>query len=334
MKDDLNDDIRAAFEAAETEATAVEPVAAIPEPVTETPEPEAEQPVSGEDGRVRGPDGKFVAKDAEKAQDTPKVEAETEPQEAIRPPATWTPAAKAKFATLDPVIQQEVLKREKESYRALEDRARQIKRYEPLESVIEPYRQKWQVAGVDEATAVKQLLAASDWLERDPAQAIAYLARQYGVSAGQPGPAQSPQGPVHTGQPNEIQQLQSEIARLSQMVEKANQAPLLSEVERFSSDPANLYFDNVRDDMALLLDAGKASDLKEAYEMACYMRPDIRPLLMQPVNQSAPKQDKVTQERRAAASVTGAPGNPAIPKSNGSIEDDIRLAFLEAGGQA
>jgi hypothetical protein len=53
-----------------------------------------------------------------------------------------------------------------------------------------------------------------------------------------------------------------------------------------------------------------------------------------PVNQSAPKQDKVTQARKAAASVTGAPGNPAIPKSNGSIEDDIRLAFLEAGGQA
>ncbi|WP_206165700.1 hypothetical protein, partial [Citrobacter braakii] len=39
-----------------------------------------------------------------------------------------------------------------------------MKKYEPLEAAIAPYRQKWQVSGVDEATAIKQLLAASDWL--------------------------------------------------------------------------------------------------------------------------------------------------------------------------
>jgi hypothetical protein len=45
-------------------------------------------------------------------------------------------------------------------------------------------------------------------------------------------------------------------------------------------------------------------------------------------------QDKAAQARRAAVSVTGSPGQSRIPKSNGSIEDDIRAAFEEVTGAA
>lgn len=337
---DLTDDLRAAFDA----ASVPEPVETkAPEPVADAPEPEpAQEPEKpaeeGEKGPIRGPDGKFLAKDAEKAQDTPQEPlsevAEPPSQVVTRPPSSWSPAAKAAFADLPDDVKAAVAKREREIDAGLRSKAEEVKRYEPLEQAIAPYRQKWQVAGVDEAQAVKQLLAASDWLERDPANAIAYLARQYGVNVGGQPQAQ-PQHPAqpNQGQPPEFQQLQAEIARLRQQVEQASQAPILSEVEAFKSDPANLYFDNVRDDMALLIDAGKAKTLREAYDMACYMNPEIRPLLMQapaPVQQKA----KVEQAKRAAASITGSPGNPVQPKSNGSIEDDLRSAFLEVSGTA
>lgn len=321
--DDIDADIRAALTGVEAPEAIIEPV----ETVEEAPV-EAEK---AEKGPVRAPDGKFVAKVEEVAQDTPKP-VETEAQGSIRPPASWTPQAKAKFASADPDIQQEVLKREKDMDRGLNEQARRLKAYEPLEEVIAPHRQKWQVAGVDEATAVKQLLAASDWLERDPQTAIAYLAKQYGVTAqptGQPEQAQ----PTGTASP-EIQALQQELASLKQQIGSREEAGMLSQIEAFKQDPANLYFDNVRDDMAALLNAGKAKDLAEAYEMACWMRPDIRPLLQQA--QVAPAPTDVARKKVAGASVTGSPAEPRTNSNNpnATIEDDIRAAISELQGQA
>jgi hypothetical protein len=64
------------------------------------------------------------------------------------------------------------------------------------------------------------------------------------------------------------------------------------------------------------------------------MRPDIRPFLQTTQAPAAPVQDKAAQARKAAVSVTGSPGQSRIPKSNGTIEDDIRAAFEEVAGSA
>lgn len=328
-QDDIAKDIRAAMEPEPVNEPAPEPEDQEPE----QEEPEEEGDKAAED-RPRGPDGKFLAKDGEKAQDASNP-AETEAPAPIRPPASWTPKAKALFASLDPVIQQEVLKREGESYKAIEDRGRQLKRYEPLEELLAPHRQKWQVAGIDETTALRQLLAASDWLERNPQEALAHLARQYGVNLpgqqqAQPHPTQAPA----IQQASEYQTLQRELAALKAQMEEASKAPLLAEIEAFSKDPANLYFENVRDDMAVLLENGRAESLKDAYEMACYMNPDIRPLITQAV--VSPDKAKAERARKAAGSVTGSPtqSGQAVPKSSGSIEDDLKAAMAEVMGQA
>ncbi len=121
---------------------------------------------------------------------------------------------------------------------------------------------------------------------------------------------------------------------LQSQVQTAQTAPIVSQIDAFQNDPANLYFENVRDDMAVLLHNGKASDLKEAYDMACWMRPDIRPFLQTVQAPAVPVQEKVAQAKRAAVSVTGSPGQSRIPKSNGTIEDDIRAAFEEVAGSA
>lgn len=338
---DLTDDLRAAFDAAnepEAVAKAPEPVAddVVQEPVQE-PEKAADE---GEKGPIRGPDGKFLAKDAEKAQDAPQEPlsevAEPPSQVVTRPPSSWSPAAKAAFAELPDDVKAAVAKREREIDAGLRSKAEEVKRYEPLEKVIAPRRTMLAMRGLNEVQAISALFEAQDKLEQNPREALTMLAQIYGERirfGGQP--QAQPQHPAqpNQGQPPEFQQLQAEIARLRQQVEQASQAPILSEVEAFKSDPSHLYFDNVRDDMALLIEAGKAKTLKEAYDMACYMNSEIRPLLIQapvPVQQKA----KVEQAKRAAASITGSPGNPVAPKSNGSIEDEIRAAFYEVAGSA
>lgn len=339
---DMEDDIRAAM--AEVSGTAPEPapaeeVVVAPEAViaeAETPQDDAEK---ASDGRERGPDGKFIAKAPETVQDTPDQpsEAVADPavKLAIRAPASWSPAAKASFDRLPPEVQQAVAKREQEIDHGLRRKSEEVKRYEPLEQLIAPRRALWAAQGMDEASAIKTLLAAQDLLERDPKQGLEFLARSYGVNLN----TAQPQGQPYQAQPArdshpEIAALKQQLQVLQSQVQTAQTAPIVSQIDAFQNDPANLYFENVRDDMAVLLHNGKASDLKEAYEMACWMRPDIRPFLQTTQAPAAPVQDKAAQARRAAVSVTGSPGQTRVPKSNGSIEDDIRAAFEEVAGSA
>jgi len=338
---DMEDDIRAAM--AEVSGIAPEPapveeVVVAPEAVieAETPHDDIEKAA---DGRVRGPDGKFIAKAPEMVQDTPDQpsEAVADPAAklAIRAPASWSPAAKATFDKLPSEVQQAVAKREQEIDHGLRRKSEEVKRYEPLEQVLAPRRAQWAAQGMDEVHAVKTLLAAQDLLEKNPMQGLEFLARSYGVNLN----TAQPQGQPYQAQPArdshpEIAALKQQLQVLQSQVQTAQTAPIVSQIDAFQNDPANLYFENVRDDMAVLLHNGKASDLKEAYEMACWMRPDIRPFLQTAQAPAAPVQDKAAQARRAAVSVTGSPGQTRIPKSNGSIEDDIRAAFEEVAGAA
>jgi len=338
---DMEDDIRAAM--AEVSGNAPEPapveeMVVAPEAVieAETPHDDIEKAA---DGRVRGPDGKFIAKAPEMVQDTPDQpsEAVADPAAklAIRAPASWSPAAKATFDKLPPEVQQAVAKREQEIDHGLRRKSEEVKRYEPLEQVLAPRRAQWAAQGMDEVHAVKTLLAAQDLLEKNPMQGLEFLARSYGVNLN----TAQPQGQPYQAQPApdshpEIAALKQQLQVLQSQVQTAQTAPIVSQIDAFQNDPANLYFENVRDDMAVLLHNGKASDLKEAYEMACWMRPDIRPFLQTAQAPAAPVQDKAAQARRAAVSVTGSPGQTRIPKSNGSIEDDIRAAFEEVAGAA
>lgn len=339
---DMEDDIRAAM--AEVSGAAPEPapaeeVVAAPEAVIAEAETLQDDAEKASDGRERGPDGKFIAKAPETVQDTPDQpsEAVADPAAklAIRAPASWSPAAKATFDKLPPEVQQAVAKREQEIDHGLRRKSEEVKRYEPLEQLIAPRRALWAAQGMDEASAIKTLLAAQDLLERDPKQGLEFLARSYGVNLN----TAQPQGQPYQAQPArdshpEIAALKQQLQVLQSQVQTAQTAPIVSQIDAFQNDPANLYFENVRDDMAVLLHNGKASDLKEAYEMACWMRPDIRPFLQTTQAPAAPVQDKAAQARRAAVSVTGSPGQTRVPKSNGSIEDDIRAAFEEVAGSA
>lgn len=334
VDDDIAADVRAALA----------PVEADPAPAPEHAPEEVPASVEHQEAvedRERGPDGKFVAKPNEKAQDnTNQPPAAETPVESIRPPASWSAQAKAAFLKPEPtkddlaLIQREVLKREQDVEKGFRERADQIKRYEPLEQLIAPHRSKWQMQGMDEVTAVRTLLAAQDMLEKNPEQAIAYLARSYGVTniQAQPQPGQPQAQPATDSQENALLQ---RIAQLEQSVQAAQTAPIMSQVEVFRNDPANLYFDNVRDDMAALLQAGRASDLKEAYEMACWMRPDIRPLLQTAQVSVAADPGRVERAKAAGVSVTGSPSTAPIAASSGnSIEDDIRRSIQQVAGRA
>lgn len=338
VENDIADDIRAAM-AVET-PDAPEPAEPVIEAVAEDVSTTIDD-VPSEDGRKRGPDGKFIAKDVESAQDTTdqpsKEVADPASQPVTRAPSSWSPAAKAEFDKLPAPVQQAVAKREQEIDQGLRRKAEELKRYEPLEQVLAPRRDLWAAQGMDETQAIKTLLAAQDLLEKNPMQGLEYLAKAYGVNLS--GQAQAPQpgqpAPAQAGQAPEIEQLRAQVAQLQQSVQYSQTAPLVSEVEAFFSDPANLYAENVRSDMARLLETGMASTLKDAYDKACRVRDDIWPLVQPaPSNGGMNGAERAMRAKNAAVSVTGTPSSAPALASSGSIEDDIRLAMQTASGRA
>jgi hypothetical protein len=349
--DDMAADIRAAIEATSGDPAPVIEARA-PEPVEE-PQEAPEQP-QAEDGQPRGPDGKFAPKDkapeAEKPVEQPEAKAEPEqaeeqpkpgkPEKAPTPPIGWSPQAKAKFAELPDEVKADIAKREREINTVLQEKA---ERYKPLEQVIGPYRDKWAMRGVDDATAVKQLLAASDWLERDPKSALAYLAQQYNIPLTQdaPQPQQAQPGAVASQSP-ELVAVQRQLQELQSHILTERQTEVVSQVQAFAENPENLYFENVREMMGTLIRSGQAKDLQQAYDMACYANPEIRSLILadqrvkEVKTQQQAEAERAQKAKQAGASVTGAPGN-TIPKTvngSGSVEDDIRASIAELAGNA
>lgn len=338
-------DDEAVIETVEGQEQGVEASAEIPDPAEQSSDEQAEQEAKSRDEK-----GRF-AKQGE-PEHTEQIDQPSEavegdsPKETIRPPSSWSPEAKANFATLPEPVKAAIVKREHEVDQGFRQKGEQLQRYQPLDSVIAPYREKWAVAGVDESTAIRQLLAASDWLDRDPASALAHLARQYGVSPFQPQAGQPSQA-----QPDpQVQSLQQQIAQTQQQLQETlrqqqerEAAETRAAIEAFKADPKHIYFDNVRPQMAGLLKSGQAKDLQDAYDMAVWANPETRAMLIKEQKAEEAKaaaakaKAKAQDAKRAGGSVTGAPGQGASMlngSANASIRDDIRAAFEEVGGRA
>lgn len=363
------------------EAPAVAPDVQAPAPVEATPaaaeaSPAPEATAAGaerdEHGRFKakitdpaapaaaGADDQPPAADAPKETETAKPAdngAQTEP---TRVPPSLPAAVKAKFADLDPDVQQAFVKLEDSVQTAKAEWGRKGERLNRYDEIIGPHLDRWRLNGLDEYSGVQALIAAQNILERNPVEGLAHIARSYGVDlralAGQA--LSQPTAAAPQGQPAMpelqaylqplVQQVQAQQQQLQQWQQQAEQQKLseaTAEVNAFMSDPKNLYFENVRQDVARLLDTGAAQTLQEAYDRAIWASPEIRPLLLaeQAKAQQADVQQKATQQaarqkavaaQAAAGSVTGspAPGAQAPQAPQGTLRDQLAAAYQQVNG--
>jgi hypothetical protein len=319
---------------------------------------EAAAPAGDKPGRERDDNGRFARAaaavpegDAPAAQqlkinssDQPNAAvAEAPSGEPIRPPASWSPASKAKFATLDPDVQAEIAKREQDMAKGVQDWAAKLKRVEPLEQVLAPHLNRLAMNGVDGPGYVRSLIAADEALRGPQAlQAIHQLARMYGINLQQPLP-QGQQPPQGAQLPQEFHALSQQVATLQSAfsqqqtaAQQADEARVQEEIAAFARD--HLYYENVKPEMIALLKGGVSDNLADAYRRACWARDDIRPLLLKEEadKQAAAARAKANEAKQASGSITGSPAPGAAPpssaNSNGSIEDDLRAAWRQAAG--
>lgn len=283
-------------------------------------------------------------------QDGQQQAQQTQPA-AVKPPDSWSPAAKAKFSTLDPDIQAEIARREAEVHKGFTRQDEHRNLGKTFEQAVQPYMAMIRSEGSDPVRATAALLQSAYTLRSgspdQKEQLVLGLMSQFQIdpnrvfqrlAGGQSQQQQSDPQVVQLRQT--VEQLQQRLMQGDQQVQQQEQAQINTTIESFASDPKNLYFANVKPEMAALLRDGRAKDLQEAYDMACWARPDIRSLLLQQQDQQrqaterGAAADRAAKARRAGSVLTGSPsGQPASPQAaSGSLEDDIRAAIRQVNG--
>jgi hypothetical protein len=339
----IADSLRAAWDASE----------ATTEPTTTDTDPAP----SREDGRDER--GRFAAKQAAEAAAADPETAATAPTEPPAPtepetpavpvaeaPQHWAAADKELFAKLPPDGQKFLVERHK----AMEgDYTRRMQEIAPLRKAAEQWQPYLQQMNATPEQAFTGLLQAEYQLRTGtPEQKQALFqqwAQDYGITLGQT--AQPPAEDQYIDP--QVAALKQEIAEMKawrssrdqaeaqqrQQEEQKQRQTLQSTISSFATEkteagaPAHPHYEAVRDTMAALIGSHQAPDLKTAYDMAVWARPDLRQHLISAQQEAAVKKAaeeakaKARQASTAAASVTGRPVGPGAEAPAGTLREEL-----------
>lgn len=340
MSDQLREQLQAAFKAqAEAEKEPIEDEGA--DDIVDDVDDSQNDKIS-----EKTESSKQVDTDKPAQTETPKEKQEPEqPKAVVDAPVALSGAIKEKWVTLPEDVQREWKKREDDFHRAMTANDGELRMGRTIKEIASPYMATIQAEGGTVEGAFKDLLNTAYVLRTgSPNQKAAVLmqaAQQFGVDLG--GYMQQSQQNPHF---NQLAQLQDEIHRLKQaqtqspqMIEQELQkrledAKIDEEIRSFAANPKNSHFETVRADMGALMSSGRAKDLQEAYEMACWANPSIRQanLAAQEAAEKAKRKEEMEAKRKASSSVAGSPSGAspsAGEKTQLSLRDQIRQS-LEA----
>ena len=272
--------------------------------------------------RARDETGKFAAETPELV-DTTVVDAPLEPvvQEVKEPaPQGWTPQAKAEWDKVPANIRAEITRREQEIHKEFTAPDGALRLGREMKEVVTPYMQTINTLGVTAPVAVQHLLNTDHKLRNgSPEQkmeVVRAIFNDYKIDPSFLTQQRQPQEQIHPA----IQQLQQEIAHLKQVAnpeviqnqlqERMEHDKVVSEWNAFAADPKHVHLEAVKQDMVALLGSGSAKSYQEAYDSACWARPEIRSTLLnqQKAEEQAKRQEQVKAKKQASVSVSGSPG--------------------------
>lgn len=331
-------------DAGEGSPAGVEPaVEAAPEPIEATEatvQPEVE---TAEAKRARDEAGRFSKAKTEEPKPAVKptpaktvapvpakaadpAAAPPKPEIGSKAPGSWSPTLREKWGTLPEDIRKHVAKQEREVNLVLQQTAEARKNWQSFTAAVQPYEAMIRAEGGEPIRAVAGLLQSAALLRTGPpaakAQLVAQIIKSYGVDikalddvlAGE-----SPQQPQHHGQYRDprLDQLLAQAQATKQQRAAESSRQNMSAIEAFEADSANEFFDSVREDMADLIDLaeskGSTMTLKQAYDRACLMNPEVSQALQQreKAKAAAAAQTATQAKKAAASSVRGQPSSTA-----------------------
>ncbi|KKB61545.1 hypothetical protein WM40_22660 [Robbsia andropogonis] len=266
------------------------------------------------------------------------------PTPAAKAPESWSAAEKTVWEKIPPEAQAAIARREADIHRGFEKMGQDAAAGRKFNEAINPYLPIIRAEGGDPVRAVSDLLNTAYVLRTaTPERKVALfnqIAQQYNVDLSQVAqyqPRQVDPEVLHLRQ--QLEQVQGHLAGQHQEQVQHTQAEINRQIQAFSSDPKNEFFDQVREHMGVLIANNLASNLEQAYEQACYANPEVRSMLEQrsAAAAEAKRQEdarvKANAKRRAGSSINGSPGaNVPSPAGNQnlSLRDELRANLRAA----
>lgn len=261
----------------------------------------------------------------------------------LKAPAQWKPAVREKWNTLPREVQEEVLRRESDSMRLIGSVGPKIRMADHVTTQIEPFRELLASNGVHEADFISDVFqSVRDLKEGSPqqkAEVVANIVQSYGIDIRHLDQILTQR--IHQGP--EVMEARRATARANSVINGQNNAvahetavKAESTISAFAADPKHEFIDDVRNQMADLIELGQAKTLEDAYTSAIWANPNTRKILLEREAQGRAKvkNDRANVARRASSSVRGAPAaGRAAPVGNTdgmTLRDTLTQAFDEA----
>lgn len=311
------------------------------------------------DGRSRDEQGRFASKPAPSAEDmagkpaTEQPEAQPALEQPIEAPARWTEADKASFAKMPREAQTLLTDRYKAmeaDYTRKSQEVADFRRHaEPLVQAVQPYNdyltQIGQQVGRHPAEMIRNMIGFEHSLRtgtpEQKQQALAKLAVDYGIAPANPsgdGGQYAQPDPILNHLSQRVPQLESKLSQFENWMTRQEETAVSQQVESFATTrdaTGNLkhpYFEDVKPQMAALMQSGQATTLQEAYEAATA---PLRKFVE--VNEASrrqteekQRQDDLAKARRAAPVRTMGTASRGNTQAKG-LDDILSSAMDKAG---
>lgn len=372
------EDLRSAIDAAVTETEKVESAAPSPAPAASTAPIEGEvisktvEPANTPAGDTPKPVAGDKPKSIEEVVNAPESDKSVAPKEENgeprvvdpridRAPASWKGDAKKLWAELPLAARQEVIRRERDTTKVMQEAAQARNQIEPIREIIKPHMERIQqmyqgnpISAINNLLGVERTLVSGT--AQDKVTLVARMIDRFGIDIQMLDAALSNQpAPQQNQQLSQIEQLlnqrlapiqdflgqqqQREQAQVRQIEERAAHT-----VESMGMDPNYPYFEDVRQDMADIIEMGArrgvAISMEDAYTRAVRMNDTTFQATnaretSQAATQAALQQHQIAQKAKGAAvSVSGSPmGTGANAGNPADLRGTIAAAFSDTGGR-
>ena len=291
-----------------------------------------------EAGDTKAPEEAKDDKGGNDNQEGQKVRGEND---SLPAPETWEPKAREMWSKVPVELQKLIRSNEESTQRLLQETNEARQTHEFMNQLAQGYAPVLAAEGVtDPKVGIKGIFDTVALLQNgspaDKAMKMAQMIQHYGIDIESLDAAlvgQEPQNPeshqfeqIIEQKLQPVNQLLTELQNRQVQSQQQAQFEAQKEIEQFQGE----FLNDVREDMADLIDAavarGQEITLQKAYDMAVMLRPDLKEIVEQRKQNEAliGNRNKLTQKRNAASSIVGSRGG----MSGGA--DTLRSAIEDA----
>lgn len=272
--------------------------------------------------------------------------AEAKPAAVDEAPKTWRKEASATWAALPSEAKAEILKREADIFAGIESYKVDATFGKSVKQVVAPFEGILKQNNMDPVQTINGLLnshyALATGTREQKENLFRLLAKDYQIDIASliPSGQQAGEPPYIDPAVADLRQklagVESELTQARQARLNESKANISKQVASFAEDPKNIYFNELADDMASLVQRGVAGTLQEAYEKAIWLNPVTRAketsriATEQASTAAAAAKAKVATAKAAtAANVKTSAKSGSATAPLGTLDDTLASALAE-----